>query len=161
MYQHVSRALCRGPNYLLQSSIYRTAVIPLSNLPTCRFASWSQSSRSLTTAATKPAHSYTPMSRAPTPPPTKSPEELAGAAYIVRRTPSIQLPVYRRFMSGGNRQVVLIKKVDGDRKKLLEDLVDSLGVSKQDIRLNPTTQHIELKGDYYEKTKSWLLEHGF
>lgn len=41
--------------------------------------------------------------------------------------------------------MVLIKKVDGDRKKLLEDLVETLGVSKQDIRLNPTTQHIELK----------------
>ncbi|KAK8922578.1 hypothetical protein H634G_00684 [Metarhizium anisopliae BRIP 53293] len=162
MHQQISRALCRGQNYLSQSSIYRTTVIPSSNLPTCRFAFWSQSSRSLTTtAATKPARSYTPMSRAPTPPPTKSPEDLAGASYIVRRTPSIQLPVYRRFASGGNRQVVLIKKVDGDRKKLLDDLVETLGVSKQDIRLNPTTQHIELKGDYYEKTKSWLLERGF
>ncbi|KFG87379.1 mitochondrial large ribosomal subunit L49 [Metarhizium anisopliae] len=163
MYQQISRALCRGQNYLSQSSIHRTTVTPSSNLPTCRFASWSQSSRSLTTAAaaTKPARSYTPMSHAPTPPPTKSPEELAGASYIVRRTPSIQLPVYRRFASGGNRQVVLIKKVDGDRKKLLDDLVETLGVSKQDIRLNPTTQHIELKGDYYEKTKSWLLERGF
>jgi large subunit ribosomal protein L49 len=48
-------------------------------------------------------------------------------------------------MSGGNRQVVLIKKVDGDRKKLLEDLVESLGVSKEDVRINPTTQHVELK----------------
>lgn len=48
-------------------------------------------------------------------------------------------------MSGGNRQVVVIKKVDGDRKKLLDDLVESIGVGKDDIRINPTTQHVELK----------------
>lgn len=57
--------------------------------------------------------------------------------------------------------MVLIKKVDGDRKKLLEDMVESLGVSQDEIRINPTTQNLELKGDYYEKAKSWLLARGF
>ncbi|OAA45386.1 mitochondrial large ribosomal subunit L49 [Metarhizium rileyi] len=161
MHQQVSRALCRGGTYLLQSSYSGTAVvISSSKLPVYEL-SRSQTSRSLATAFNKPTRSYTPSSRTPTPPPTKSSEELAQNPYVVHRTPSVQLPVYRRFTSGGNRQVVLIKRVDGDRKKLMEDLIASLGVSKQDVRINPTTQHIELKGDYYDKTKSWLLERGF
>ncbi|KHN97165.1 mitochondrial large ribosomal subunit L49 [Metarhizium album ARSEF 1941] len=164
MHQGVSRAICRWQNHRLlrlRPSICGAAINSPSSLAVYGSPSWSPPSRPLTNAAGELARSYTPISRASTPPPTKSPEELAGAPYIVRRTPSTQLPVYRRSKSGGNRQVVFIKKVDGDRKKLLEDLVESLGVSKEDVRLNPTTQHIELKGNYYDKTKSWLLERGF
>lgn len=91
----------------------------------------------------KPSRS--PVSRAPSTPPKKSPDELAGLAYVIHRTSYIQLPVYRRFMSGGNRQVVLIKQVGGDRRKLLEDLVEGLGIERDNIRINPTTQHVELK----------------
>ncbi|KAL6898999.1 mitochondrial large subunit ribosomal domain-containing protein [Trichoderma evansii] len=101
------------------------------------------------------------LSRAPVPPPTKTPEELVSLGYIVRRTPSVQLPVYRRWMSGGTRQVVLIKKIDGDRRRLLEDLVGSLGIAREDVRINPTTQHIELKGDHFDRARGWLLDRGF
>ncbi|KAL7797289.1 hypothetical protein V8C37DRAFT_370622 [Trichoderma ceciliae] len=101
------------------------------------------------------------LSRTPTPPPTKSPEELVSLGYMVRRTPSVQLPLYRRWLSGGNRQVVLIKKVDGDRRRLLEDLVGGLSIAREDVRINPTTQHIELKGDHFDKARGWLLERGF
>ncbi|KAH8130717.1 hypothetical protein ACSS6W_002794 [Trichoderma asperelloides] len=101
------------------------------------------------------------LSRAPVPPPTKTPEELVSLGYIVRRTPSVQLPVYRRWLSGGTRQVVLIKKIDGDRRRLLEDLVGSLGIAREDVRINPTTQHIELKGDHFDRARGWLLDRGF
>ncbi|KAL6870459.1 mitochondrial large subunit ribosomal protein domain-containing protein [Trichoderma novae-zelandiae] len=101
------------------------------------------------------------LSRPPVPPPTKTPEELVSLGYIVRRTPSVQLPVYRRWQSGGTRQVVLIKKIDGDRIRLLEDLVGDLGIAREDVRINPTTQHIELKGDHFDKARGWLLERGF
>ncbi|UKZ67201.1 mitochondrial 54S ribosomal protein mL49 [Trichoderma atroviride] len=101
------------------------------------------------------------LSRAPVPPPTKTPEELVSLGYIVRRTPSVQLPVYRRWMSGGTRQVVLIKKIDGDRRRLLEDLVGSLGIAREEVRINPTTQHIELKGDHFDRARGWLLDRGF
>lgn len=141
MHQYISRVVLRGQNCLLQSNLRGTALNTSSSLPIYRLASVSQSSRSLATAT----RSYTPISRAPTPPPTKSSEEFASSPYFIRRTSSVQLPVYRRFMSGGNRQVVVIKKVDGDRKKLLDDLVESIGVGKDDIRINPTTQHVELK----------------
>ncbi|KAK5995574.1 Integrity of mtDNA protein 2 [Cladobotryum mycophilum] len=101
------------------------------------------------------------LSRPPTPLPTKTDEELASLSYIIRRTPSLELPVYRNWKSGGTRQVILVKKIDGDRRKLLEDFVEGLGVSRDDIRINPTTQHIELKGDYFGKTRDWILERGF
>lgn len=144
MHQYISRAVSRGQTCLFKSNLCGTVLSASSSLPIYRFAAVSQSSRYLATAT----RSYTPISRAPTPPPTKSSEEFASSPYYVRRTSSVQLPVYRRFMSGGNRQVVVIKKVDGDRKKLLEDLVESLGVGKDDIRINPTTQHVELKVRY-------------
>ncbi|OAA44658.1 ribosomal protein L49/IMG2 [Beauveria brongniartii RCEF 3172] len=103
--------------------------------------------------------SYT---RAPTPPPTKTElEHYEGSGYLVRRTASLQLPVYRKLKSGKTREVIVIKKVHGDRFQLLEDIKASLGVAPDRIRLNPTTQQIELQGDYYNKTKDWLVDNGF
>lgn len=96
------------------------------------------------------------LSRAPVPPPTKTPEELVSLGYIVRRTPSVQLPLYRRWLSGGTRQIVLIKKIDGDRRKLLEDLVGSLGITREEIRINPTTQHVELKVRNFKSPYSFV-----
>ncbi|GJN71485.1 hypothetical protein PLIIFM63780_006182 [Purpureocillium lilacinum] len=64
-------------------------------------------------------------------------------------------------MSGGTRQVALIKKVDGDRRKLLDDIVGALQIPKEEIRINPTTQHIEMKGVHYDSARTWLLEQGF
>ncbi|KAK2595389.1 hypothetical protein QQS21_006861 [Conoideocrella luteorostrata] len=157
MSQHISRTISKGQICLLNPTLLRATYA----LPPYRISFPLQPSRCLNTSAAKTPRSYTPISRAPTPPPAKTAEELASGPYIVRRTPSIQLPVYKRFMSGGNRVVVLVKKVDGDRRKLLEDMSESLGVGKENIRINPTTQHVELKGDYYEETKSWLIERGF
>ncbi|KAF5017308.1 hypothetical protein F66182_10781 [Fusarium sp. NRRL 66182] len=103
-----------------------------------------------------------PMKQPFTPLPTKTPKQLAADNnYIIRRTPSSQLPVYRKWMSGGNRVIVLVKKVDGNRKKLVGDLAQALEVKREDIRINPTTQHIEIKGDYYNKAMEWLLKTGF
>ncbi|QPG93646.1 hypothetical protein C2857_001373 [Epichloe festucae Fl1] len=156
MSRHIPRVVYQGQRYLSSSNLsHATKKLPIFQL------SFLASSRCLSTATTKATRSYTPISRVPTPPPTKTTDELASGPYIVRRTPSAQLPVYKQLKSGGNRVVVLIKKVDGDRKKLLEDMVESLGVSQDEIRINPTTQNLELKGDYYEKAKSWLLARGF
>jgi len=102
------------------------------------------------------------MKRFFAPLPTKTEEQLAAAfPYIVRRTPYSQLPVYQKWMSGGNRVIVLIKKVDGDRTRLVEDLATALQVKRSDIRLNPTTQHIEIKGQYFKPAMDWLLNAGF
>lgn len=157
MSQHISRVVYQGQRCLSSSNLSHAA----KRWPISPVTFLASSSRCLSTATTKATRSYAPISRVPTPPPTKTTDELASGPYIVRRTPSAQLPVYKQLKSGGNRVVVLIKKVDGDRRKLLEDMVESLGVSQGEIRINPTTQNLELKGDYYEKAKSWLLARGF
>ncbi|OAA82183.1 ribosomal protein L49/IMG2 [Akanthomyces lecanii RCEF 1005] len=101
------------------------------------------------------------FTRAPTPPPTKTAEEQLAGGYLVQRTSSVQLPVYRKLKSGNMREVILIKKVHGDRRRLLEDIKASLAVAADKIRINPTTQHIELQGNYLTQTQKWLLDNGF
>ncbi|KAK3187522.1 hypothetical protein K4F52_003580 [Lecanicillium sp. MT-2017a] len=126
---------------------------------TLRFSSSVASRTAATTTKTATPQSFT---RPPTPAPAKSPEELAASlGYIVRRTPSVQLPIYRTWKSGNTRQVITIKKIDGDKRKMLQELSEALSVDKGNIRINPTTQHIELKGDYFDQARSWLLERGF
>ncbi|PNY28882.1 Uncharacterized protein TCAP_01199 [Tolypocladium capitatum] len=156
MNHFLPRALCQGRAALFHSAAPRhNPIIFSSRLPILHVAAFSQA------AQQPPKSGQQTHSQPPIPPPSKSPEELASLSYIVRRTPSTQLPIYRRWMSGGNRQVVLIKKIDGDRRKMLEDIVESLGIGREDIRINPTTQHIELKGNHFDKARSWLLQRGF
>ncbi|KAF5002674.1 hypothetical protein FGRMN_212 [Fusarium graminum] len=103
-----------------------------------------------------------PMKQPFVPLPTKNLEQLgATLRYIIRRTPASQLAVYRKWMSGGNRTIVIIKKVDGDRSRLVKDLTRDLEIKPVDIRINPTTQHIEVKGDVYDKVIQWVLKTGF
>lgn len=86
------------------------------------------------------------FTKPPTAPPTKTPEELgASLGYFVRRTLSVQLPIYRTLKSGNTRQVITIKKIDGNKRKMLQELSEALSMDKTNIRINPTTQHIELK----------------
>ncbi|KAM4056579.1 mitochondrial large subunit ribosomal protein [Hirsutella rhossiliensis] len=102
-----------------------------------------------------------PKLRTPTPPPSKSQEELAQMPYLVRRTPSAQLPVYRRTKSGGTLRETHVKKVEGDRKKLAQELGGALSLDQKDVRVNPTTNHIEMKGHVLEEVKAYLLKLGF
>ncbi|KAF4449771.1 mitochondrial large ribosomal subunit l49 [Fusarium austroafricanum] len=103
-----------------------------------------------------------PLKQPFVPLPSKSAEQLGTMlGYIIRRTPSSQLPVYHKWMSGGNRVIVIIKKIDGDRSKLVQDLARDLEIKPVDIRLNPSTQHVEIKGNVYDKTLEWILKTGF
>ncbi|KAF4126183.1 large subunit ribosomal protein L49 [Geosmithia morbida] len=105
--------------------------------------------------------SQRPLYREPTPPPKLAPDALESMPYIVRRTPFAQLPVYRKWMSGGTRQVITIKKVSGDKAGLVGELTEKLGVPAGNIRINPTTGNLELQGDFFNKTRDYLLERGF
>ena len=69
----------------------------------------------------------------------------AGTPYLVRRTPYCQLPVYRRWRGGGTLEEVIIKKIEGDRRRLADDLREVLGCEAERVRINPTTTHIEVK----------------
>lgn len=89
---------------------------------------------------TKPRSFYI---RPVTPPPTASITELANRAFIVQRTPSAQLPVYR---SGRDTKIFTkIKKVEGDVKLFVEQITEGLSLDKDKIKINPTTGHIAIK----------------
>ena len=86
-----------------------------------------------------------PLYREPVPPPTITPQELESIPYIIRRTAFAQLPVYRKWMAGGTKEVITIKKISGDRNVLAEELKEKLEIPQDNIRHNSTTGHLELK----------------
>lgn len=95
--------------------------------------------------ANKIPPSARPLSRDPVPPPTITPEELSTRPYAIRRTAFAQLPIYRAWKSGGTNIVVMIKKINGNKQALAQELTEKLGIAKERIKLNPTTGHLELK----------------
>lgn len=152
------RALSLGRLATQRSSIIPTTSFQrLSLLPTIQIASISLSTEAPSKPKPAPVHRQpkpkkkifdrsAPTKRAFIPPPTKTEEELnAVLPYFVRRTPYSQLAIYRKFASGGTRIIILIKKVDGDRRKFVTDITEALKLEKDDVRLNPITQHIEIK----------------
>lgn len=80
-------------------------------------------------------------------PPSKTIEQhvAEGASYVVRRTPSAQLPIYRRYSMGGKKIITLVKKIEGNKVLMLAHLVSKLNQSKALARVNPYTGNIELK----------------
>ncbi|CAH0037853.1 unnamed protein product [Clonostachys solani] len=102
-----------------------------------------------------------PLAREPLEPPTITEEELASRPYVVRRTPYAQLPVYRVWKSGGTREIILVKKVNGNKQQLVKELKEKIGVAQDKIKINPTTGHIEINGHYLDKTRAHLIERGF
>lgn len=88
---------------------------------------------------------WRPLARDPIPPRTKTQAEIEEMEYLVPRTPYAQLPLYRKWKGGGTLEVVILKRVQGDKKKVVNELVQSLNLDKEEIRINPVTKHIELK----------------
>lgn len=100
-----------------------------------------------TTPQSYPSSPEIPSISSPLPPPSKTPEEIlaSGTPYLVRRTPYAQLPVYRRWRGGGTLEEVIVKKIEGDRKALANELREILGCDPTHVKINPTTTHIEVK----------------
>lgn len=80
-----------------------------------------------------------PLAREPTPPPTITEEKLAECKWVMRRTPFAQLPVYKKWRSGGTRQEIMVKKVTGDKVLLVSELQQAMDVPNEKIKINPTT----------------------
>ena len=76
--------------------------------------------------------------------------------YIVRRTAFAQLPVYRKWMAGGTKQVVTIKKISGDTRALGRELTEKFDIPEDNLRLNPVTGHLELKVGFRCHGFLWL-----
>ncbi|KAG5947742.1 hypothetical protein E4U59_007623 [Claviceps monticola] len=114
-------------------------------------------------AATSTEEEIIPASRFISPPPTKTPEEQASGPWLVRRTPSGQIPIYKQFKKAHRYHFILVKKVEGDVPKFVDDLAEGTGIPRDEITLVPKTQFVEIKGgeDRFPQVRGWLLEQGF
>lgn len=65
--------------------------------------------------------------------------------YTVRRTPSNELPIYHLSKNGGNKKLTKIRKIEGDRLALRDELRTALQLSDKECSVNHLTGHILLK----------------
>lgn len=93
-------------------------------------------------------------------PPAASPPPLP---YMVRRSRMHNVPVYSD-LTHGNRNMTLIRKVEGDIWALERDvkrhLMEATG-RDHPTQVNEVTMTLKVKGRVHEELKSWLLSRGF
>ncbi|XP_057584449.1 39S ribosomal protein L49, mitochondrial [Hippopotamus amphibius kiboko] len=83
--------------------------------------------------------------------------------YFVRRSRMHNIPVYKDI-THGNRQMTVIRKVEGDIWALQKDVEDFLSplLGKTPItQVNEVTGTLRVKGYFDQQLKAWLLEKGF
>ncbi|XP_053417017.1 39S ribosomal protein L49, mitochondrial [Nycticebus coucang] len=93
-------------------------------------------------------------------PPRDPPPDLP---YFVRRSRMHNIPVYKDI-THGNRQMTVIRKVEGDiwaLKKDVEDFLSPLLGKTPITQVNEVTGTLRIKGYFDEQLKVWLLEKGF
>ncbi|KAG8522735.1 39S ribosomal protein L49, mitochondrial [Galemys pyrenaicus] len=93
-------------------------------------------------------------------PPREPPPNLP---YFVRRSRMHNIPVYKDI-THGNRQMTVIRKVEGDIWALQKDVEDFLSplLGKMPItQVNEVTGTLRIKGYFDQQLKAWLLEKGF
>ncbi|XP_032149002.1 39S ribosomal protein L49, mitochondrial-like [Sapajus apella] len=102
--------------------------------------------------------------RYPTPsgwqPPRDPPPNLP---YFVRRSRMHNIPVYKDI-THGNRQMTVIRKVEGDIWALQKDVEGFLSplLGKTPItQVNEVTGTLRIKGYFDQELKAWLFEKGF
>ena len=82
-------------------------------------------------------------------------------AYYVTRTRSNELPVYCSVKRGGNLLLTQVRKIDGKKEILRDELRQLLGVASEDAVVNGTTGHIIIKGHYKPEIVQFLRERRF
>ncbi|KAG6144828.1 hypothetical protein E4U35_005679 [Claviceps purpurea] len=114
-------------------------------------------------AAASAEEEIIPASRYMTPPATKTPEEQASGPWLMRRTPSGQMPIYKQFKKARQYRFILLKKVEGDVLKFVDDLAEGTGIPRDEMAVVPKNQFVEIKGDddRFVQIRNWLLEQGF
>ncbi|XP_009244432.1 large ribosomal subunit protein mL49 isoform X2 [Pongo pygmaeus] len=83
--------------------------------------------------------------------------------YFVRRSRMHNIPVYKDI-THGNRQMTVIRKVEGDIWALQKDVEDFLSplLGKTPVtQVNEVTGTLRIKGYFDQELKAWLLEKGF
>lgn len=100
----------------------------------------------------------------PTPSGWQPPRDPAPSLpYFVRRSRMHNIPVYKDI-THGNRQMTVIRKVEGDIWALQKDVEDFLSplLGKTPItQVNEVTGTLRVKGYFDQQLKAWLLEKGF
>ena len=154
MVQLLFRALRLAPSALIRPATFLP--LPLA-LQTRRLLSTAESAEPLPPppqeAVQRPQRGSYPLKKprgfskdhARYPPATKTAEQFAEEKhpYFVRRTASQRLAIYRQVRN--TLVVTTVKHVDGNRLKLLEELVELLGIDRTRTRINPWNLVIELK----------------
>ncbi|ORZ25505.1 ribosomal protein L49/IMG2 [Absidia repens] len=87
---------------------------------------------------------------------------LKDTSYIVSRTSNQSLPVYSEIKNGGTQQLTIIRRIQGDVEALKTELTTLFpDAPKNHIKINPTNNHIVIKGLYVNELKQWLANKGF
>ncbi|CCU75797.1 unnamed protein product [Blumeria hordei] len=81
--------------------------------------------------------------------------------YLVRRTPSKQLPIYHVTKNGGNKKLTKIGKVEGDTAALTTELRAVFALDEKECRINPLTGHVLVKGHRKSEIIKFLEERRF
>ncbi|KAJ0037141.1 hypothetical protein NL108_016811 [Boleophthalmus pectinirostris] len=93
-------------------------------------------------------------------PPSPSPPELP---YMIRRSRMHNVPVYTDI-THGNRQITIVRKVEGDIWALEKDVKAFLkDVTGKDLptQVNEVTMTLKVKGHFDRELKEWLINKGF
>ncbi|TDZ13911.1 54S ribosomal protein IMG2 [Colletotrichum sidae] len=130
------------PSILLRSAFARPVLstpITASLFPSIRFSSTATAPASV---ATTPTTTTVPLKR---------------REYSIGLTTSNQYPVYLRYKGGRQHQNTIIRKIEGDRRALRNDLSRELSLPLEDIKINPRSQAILVKGKHSNEVKAWLV----
>ncbi|KAG6353379.1 hypothetical protein INS49_007459 [Diaporthe citri] len=119
------------------------------------------SARFLTTEAA--STSQTPSTPPPSSPAssTATPPQRKQLTYLVERTPTKNLSVYNDARAGGTKKQTVVKKIVGDARALRDEIVEELQFPRDDVKINPVTGHVKIKGFHADKVQKWLEARGF
>ncbi|KDN63982.1 hypothetical protein CSUB01_04201 [Colletotrichum sublineola] len=76
--------------------------------------------------------------------------------YLIGLTAGNQYPVYPRTKAAGSSKFTFVKKIEGNKRAFVQDLAREAGFPADEVKLNPVTGHVQVKGFHVEKIKAWL-----
>jgi large subunit ribosomal protein L49 len=87
------------------------------------------------------------------------PTQVSNLPYFVKRTKYLSLPIYSEFKNGRSRTLTVIRRIEGDREALRNDL--SSIVPRKDITVDRVTGHLIVKGLKVHEVRDFLTSKGF
>ncbi|WQF85358.1 Putative large ribosomal subunit protein mL49 [Colletotrichum destructivum] len=87
---------------------------------------------------------------------TTSAPAAAARPYVIGLTAGNQFPVYPSTKAAGSSKFTVVKKIEGNKKAFAQDLAREAGFPAEDVKLNPVTGHVQIKGFHVDKVKQWL-----